>query len=172
MNLLRVDFDELYRRHLRRHSQFGINVLHLISVVGVYVALFAVGCARPDGPWIVGGVMTIYFALLAINLPPLLLVIDALFVALVCALYLVLPPIPVWIYVALIPVWHRFQVWNHKVYDRQLDMSEFAGKYRKGPLLFTLLALYEAPILLRYLLFDRRRAVVLTDAIRNEAPST
>ena len=42
MNILRINFDELYRRHLCRHSEFGINVLHIVSVWGVYLSLLAV----------------------------------------------------------------------------------------------------------------------------------
>ena len=52
--------------------------------------------------------------------------------------------------------WHWFQIWNHKVYDKQLDMGDFTGKYQKGPVLFVLLSIYELPILLNYLVFDRK----------------
>jgi hypothetical protein len=156
MSLLKVEFAELYRRHLCRHSQFGINVLHLLSVAGVYISLFAIAFALPGSMWIIGGVLTTYFLLLAFNLPPLLLLANALFVGLLAAIYLALPPVSMWIYVVLLIFWHRFQVWNHKIYDHSRDMSEFNGKYKKGPKLFVLLAIYELPILLNYLVFDRR----------------
>ena len=34
LSLLHVDFDDLYARHLGRHSQFGINVGHLAALTG------------------------------------------------------------------------------------------------------------------------------------------
>ena len=43
MNVLSADFQELYERHLCRHSQFGINVAHLACVVGTYLAYFVFG---------------------------------------------------------------------------------------------------------------------------------
>jgi hypothetical protein len=39
-------------------------------------------------------------------------------------------------------------------------MAEFAGKYQKGPKLALLLAVYELPILLNYLLFADEAARV------------
>ena len=36
-----VDFAELYARHLCRHSQFGINVIHLAALFGVWFGVFA-----------------------------------------------------------------------------------------------------------------------------------
>lgn len=159
MNPLRVDFQELYRRHLCRHSQFGINVLHLVSVVGIYIALFAIVFALPKPEWIVGFVLAAYFIVLAINIPVRLLLANALFVATLFAVYRALPHVSVWIYLVLIVVWHRFQVWNHKIYDKHYDMSEFQEKYRKGPMLFALLSVYELPILLNYLVFDRQRSI-------------
>jgi hypothetical protein len=35
-------------------------------------------------------------------------------------------------------------------------MTAFNRKYRKGPVLFVLLLFYELPLLLNYLLFDRK----------------
>jgi len=157
MNPLKVDFEELYRRHLCRHSQFGINVLHLVSVVGIYIALFAVVFALPQPEWIVGLALATYFTVLAMNIPVRLLSANVLFVAALFAAYRALPHISVWIYLVLIVAWHRFQIWNHKIYDKHDDMSEFQDKYRKGPLLFALLSIYELPILLNYLVFDRKR---------------
>jgi hypothetical protein len=156
MNPLRVDFAELYRRHLCRHSQFGINVLHLIGVAGIYVALYAIAFALPGSPWIIGMALAAYFVLLAVNIPTRLLLANMAFIFLLLALYLALPPISVWVYVVTILAWHRFQIWNHKVYDKEHPMDEFEEKYQKGPLLFALLSVYELPILLNYLVFDRR----------------
>ncbi|HWB07633.1 MAG TPA: hypothetical protein VG826_00210 [Pirellulales bacterium] len=157
MNLLKVDFDELYRRHLCRHSQFGINVLHLTAVIGIYFSLFGIGFALPAAEWVVGGVLTVYFLLLVANIPFRVWIATVLTIGLVLGAFLAIPRISVWIYVVMIVAWHRFQVWNHRVYDRSHPMDAFTEKYRKGFLLFVLLAVYELPILLNYLVFDRRR---------------
>ena len=69
MNVFRVNFQELYRRHLCRHSQFGLNVWHLIAVVGIYFSLYGVAFALPGAPWIVGSVLAFYFLILAFNVP-------------------------------------------------------------------------------------------------------
>jgi hypothetical protein len=70
--------------------------------------------------------------------------------------FLALPRISVWVYLVTIFAWHRFQVWHHRVYDHSHPMDAFREKYRKGLVLFVLLAVYELPILLNYLVFDRR----------------
>ncbi|HEV3344189.1 MAG TPA: hypothetical protein VG125_27685 [Pirellulales bacterium] len=157
MNLLKVNFDELYRRHLCRHSQFGINVLHLIAVVGIYFSLFGIAFALPAAPWIVGGVLTVYCLLLVANLPFRVWIATVLSIGVLLSVsaFLALPRIYVWIYIVMIIGWHRFQVWNHRVYDRSHPMDAFTDKYRKGAILFVLLAVYELPILLNYLVFDR-----------------
>jgi len=156
VNLFRVDFQELYRRHLCRHSQFGLNVWHLVAVVGIYLSLYGIAFALPGAAWIVGGVLTVYFLILAFNIPFRVLLLNLLVVGTLLLAYLSLPAIPVWVYALLLVVWHRFQVWQHRVYDRVADMGEFAGKYRKGPALFVLLGVYELPILLNFLVFDNR----------------
>lgn len=156
MNLLRVNFDELYRRHLCRHSQFGINMLHLIAVAGIYIGLYGIAFALPGSQWIIGSCLAIYFVVLALNVPPRLLFVNAVTIAVLLGVFLLLPSVPAWVHMILIVVWHRFQNWNHRVYDRATDMSEFAEKYRKGWALFVLLSIYELPILLNYLVFDRR----------------
>jgi len=156
MNPLHADFQELYRRHLCRHSQFGINVLHLVGVAGIYVALYAIAFALPGSVWIIGIGLAAYLSVLALNIPVRLLIANTIFVLLLLGLYLALPQISVWVYIVLIFVWHRFQIWNHKIYDKHHDMHEFEGKYQKGPKLFALLSIYELPMLLNYLVFDRR----------------
>jgi hypothetical protein len=40
MSLFRVDFNELYARHLCRHSQFGINVIHFIALAAIWFAVY------------------------------------------------------------------------------------------------------------------------------------
>ena len=41
LSLLHVDFNDLYARHLGRHSQFGINVGHLASLYGLWYGAYA-----------------------------------------------------------------------------------------------------------------------------------
>lgn len=165
MKLFRVDFQELYRRHLCRHSQFGLNVWHLIAVVGVYVALNGIAFALPGAPWIVGSVLLGYFAILAGNIPFRLLLVNFTIIGLLLLACLTLPQLlglpslPVWVHLVLLVVWHRCQIWQHRIYHKSHDMSEFADKYRKGPALFVVLAIYELPILLNYLVFDTRNRV-------------
>lgn len=156
MNPLQVDFGELYRRHLCRHSQFGINVLHLAAVAAIYLALLGITSALPAAPWIITSLLAIYFLTLSCNIPPRLLAVNLLTIAALVLVFLALPRFSMWVYLASIVIAHRFQVWNHRIYDRSADMSAFAEKYRKGPQLAFLLALYELPILLNYLVFDRR----------------
>lgn len=159
MNLVKVNFDELYRRHLCRHSQFGINVLHLVAVIGIYFSLFGIAFALPAGAWIVGTVLAPYFLLLLANIPFRVWIATVLTIGLLLSAFLAIPRFPptyVWVYVVMILAWHRFQIWNHRVYDRSHAMDAFSEKYRKGFLLFVLLAVYELPILLNYLVFDRQ----------------
>lgn len=159
MSLWTVNFQELYSRHLRRHSQFGINVLHLIAVAGIYGAVCAMAFALPGSAWSLGIGLGIYFVLLSFNLPLQLLLVNLIFIAALLTLCWALPPVPlvyIWVYLVMIIFWHRFQIWNHKIYHKEHDMSEFQDRYKKGPLLFVLLSIYELPILLNYLIFDRR----------------
>lgn len=165
MNLLNVNFQELYRRHLCRHSEFGINVLHLVAVAGIYLALYGIAFALPGAPWIVGSVLAIYLIILALNIPVRLWIVNALAIFLLLTLFLSLPTVPVWVHIGLIFVWHRFQNWNHKVFHKEHDMQEFSDKYKKGPVLFLLLAVYELPILLNYLMFDRRSHAATTPGL-------
>ena len=51
---------------------------------------------------------------------------------------------------------YKLQTWSHKIYNFKKDMTEFNKKYPKGVTLFLLLSLYELPILLNYLCFDRK----------------
>src|SRR5262245_29414630 len=98
MNPFHADFRELYARHLCRHSQFGINVLHLIAVAVIYVALLGMVAALPGAIWIVAVAVSIYAALLARNIPPGLLMVNLLMIAVFVAVFLWLPRMSVWIY--------------------------------------------------------------------------
>ena len=50
LSLLHVDFDDLYARHLGRHSQFGINVGHLVALYGLWFGVYA-AFTRPFCIW-------------------------------------------------------------------------------------------------------------------------
>ena len=97
----------------------------------------------------------LYAALLFVNLRPSLWLLNLTLVGGLAAVAFVAPPVPWWASVAAVLAFHRLQVWSHRVYRRELDMTDFQAKYPKGPRLFLLLALYELPILLHYLVFAR-----------------
>jgi hypothetical protein len=156
LNILKVNFQELYERHLCRHSQFGINVIHLATVIGSYLGVFGLAAALVDIPWVLLAIPVPYFAVLAVNVPVRVLLASVLFVAGFFALFFALPALPVWLCLVLIVLSHWIQNWSHKIYDKERDMTEFSKKYKKGPVLFVLLSLYELPILLNYLIFDRK----------------
>jgi hypothetical protein len=155
LNILKVNFEELYRRHLCRHSQFGINVIHLAAVFGSYWGLFGLALAVVGSPWPLLAIPVLYFLLLVFNVPGRVFLASVLFVAGFFGMFLWLPPLPVWFCLALIVLSHVIQNWSHKIYSKETDMSEFNKRYKKGPVLFVLLSLYELPILLNYLLFGR-----------------
>jgi hypothetical protein len=156
LSLLRVNFAELYERHLCRHSQYGINVSHLATVVGCYLGVFGLLGRVIEAPWPLLTIPLVYLAILAINAPARLLAACALFMGLFFALFLSLPTWPVWLSVGLIVLSHQVQNWSHRWWNKERDMTKFQAKYRKGPFLFTLLSLYELPILLNYLIFGRK----------------
>ena len=151
-----VDFGELYERHLCRHSQFGLNVLHLLAVLGSYAALCGIAYWCWPTPWFVGALAAAYATALAPSTPVRVWLVNSLLVALVCSLTLSIPQPPIWLWIAALPASHRFQVWSHRLYPLSFDMSAFEQKYRRGLALFLLLALFELPLLVNYLAFDRR----------------
>ena len=171
MNLFRINFDEIYRRHLCRHGHFGINILHLLAVVGIYISIFGlVGAViqRIDAAHereILLGLTLPWFLVVAFNVPVRVTVATGLFVLLLLAGYNALPAVPFWAWIILIFVMHRFQQWSHSVYHMHRDMSEFSQKYRKGFVLFVLLLVYELPVLLNYLLFGSRDWVMGREAV-------
>jgi hypothetical protein len=172
MNLLKVDFQELYQRHLCRHSQLGINVLHLVAVAGIYFSLFGIAFALPGAPWTVSGVLAVYFLLLVANVPYRVWIVTLLAIGLLLTAFLATPRISVWVYLVMLLIWHRFQVWHHRVYDHSHPMDAFNEKYRKGFLLFVLLAVYELPILLNYLIFDQHWKLELSSGAKEANDST
>src|SRR5262249_28611010 len=125
MNMLRVNFQELYERHLRRHSQYGINVVHLATVIGSYYALFSLAAWLVDVPWVLLAIPAPYFVMLALNVPVRVLAACAVFVAAFFALFFAVPPLLFWLCPVLLVVCHLVQNWSHKVWDLERDMSEF-----------------------------------------------
>lgn len=168
MNLFRVNFSELYERHLYRHSQFGINVVHIVVVMGIYYCLYAIVQMLFGIDWPLFVMAGVHLALLALNLPLRVLLVTALFLAAVIALIIFLPALPIWVYALAIYPFYKIQAWSHKIYNVELDMTEFNKKYSKGMLLFVLLSIYEVPILLNYLLFDRNHGLARFSLIRRE----
>jgi hypothetical protein len=156
MNVWGTDFGELYRRHLCRHSQFGINLIHVLSVVGVYLGLFALLYALVQSEWVLLAVAVPYLLILAFNLPFRVFVVNVLVMGLIVLGASSLPELSFWWYILGIVLSYKIQVWSHRIYTKETDMTEFNKKYRKGFALFVLLSVYELPILLNYLCFGRR----------------
>ncbi|HEY7309040.1 MAG TPA: hypothetical protein VH643_06685 [Gemmataceae bacterium] len=157
MNIFRVNFPELYDRHLCRHSQFGINVIHITVVMGIYLCLYAIVQRLFGFEWPLLGIAVLHLAILVMNVPLKVLVGSAAFLVVVIALVISLPAWPAWVYALAIYPLYKIQAWSHKVYVREWDMTEFNKKYRKGIILFVLLSVYEVPMLLNYLVFDHKK---------------
>jgi hypothetical protein len=153
MNPLHANFAELYQRHMCRHSQFGINVLHLISLIGTYWALYGFIYSLFPSVWLLAGLATIYMGVLAFNLPIRVFLVTLAFIGLFLVGFFALPVLPFWVYpIALLPFYELQQV-SHRFYDKAFDMTEFNQKYPKGRALFLLLTVYELPIQLNRLFF-------------------
>jgi len=156
MNVWSANFQELYERHLCRHSQFGINVIHLASVVGTYLALYGILYGLVSSAWVLFAIAVPYVVILASNIPVRVFLVNVAFLGLFFAVFLALPRLPVWWYVMGIVVFYKIQAWSHKVFRKERDMTDFNKKYQKGFVLFILLSIYELPILLCYLFFGKR----------------
>ena len=166
MNILRINFYELYQRHLCRHGQFGINVWHIIAVYGVYFSLCSLaafvvkGLLPQTSPTIQICVLillfTPYFGVLLRNIPMPVFLLTFFSSMLLITTAIATPGIPFWLHLILIPSWHRVQLLSHRRYTLHHDMSSFDQTYKKGRTLFVLLAVYELPILLQYLTFGRK----------------
>jgi hypothetical protein len=163
MNLFKVNFQELYERHLCRHSQYGINVIHIAAVLGIYLALAGIIRCLGGPGWLLLGIILAHLAIVASNVPVRVLLGNALFMTLFFGVVLLLPKPGTWllsllwfaVYIVAIPLFYRIQAWSHKIYNVERDMTEFNKKYRKGFVLFVLLSIYELPLLLNYLVFDK-----------------
>src|SRR5262245_8119192 len=104
MTLFRVDFPGLYGRHLCRHSQFGINVVHLAALFGVWFGVYGIVYALARVEWLPVALAVGYLALVAVNAPPRVCVATAGFLALFLAALFWLPECPLWVYLVMIPV--------------------------------------------------------------------
>jgi hypothetical protein len=155
LSLLRVDFADLYARHLCRHSQLGINVAHLAALFGVWFGVYGLAYALTGLVWLPVALAAAYLALVALNAPPRICLATAAFLALFVGAVLSLPELPIWAYVLLVPVCYKLQDWSHKIFTAAADMTEFNRRYPKGLVLFVVLLVYEVPLLLNYLL-DRK----------------
>jgi hypothetical protein len=156
LSVLSADFGELYRRHLCRHSQYGINVIHVLSVIGVYLGLFALLYQLVQSEWVLLGITVPYLLILVFNLPFRVFVVNLLVMGLIVLGAAALPEVSWWWYLPGIVLSYKIQVWSHRIYTKEQDMTEFKKKYPKGFALFVLLSVYELPILLNYLCFGRR----------------
>jgi hypothetical protein len=159
LRIWRVEFQDLYERHLCRHSQFGNNVVHLACLIGMYFGLYGIVCAFVPSTWgmgIVLGIAIAYLILLATNVPLGVLTVTTAFLACFFAGFFALPKLDWWWYVIAVVVCYKLQSWSHKVFTKETDMTEFEQRYKKGPALFVVLSVYELPILLNYLFFRRR----------------
>ena len=166
MNILRINFPELYQRHLCRHAQFGINLWHALSVYGVYFSIYSlvailIQTLLPDSTPADRGLLLLllslpYLTILMRNIPVSVMLLTLVSTALLISAAVLTPAIPFWLHLILIPAWHRVQLISHKRYTLHRDMSAFEDKYTKGRTLFLLLAVYELPILLQYLACGRK----------------
>ncbi|HEY7328191.1 MAG TPA: hypothetical protein VH592_11145 [Gemmataceae bacterium] len=171
MNPFKVNFQELYERHLCRHSQYGINVIHAAAVLGIYLALAGIIFWIVGTEWLLLFVIIPYLVVVASNVPWRILLGTVLFTVLFLALFLYVPKLPWWVYVLAIPVFYKIQAWSHKVYNVEKDMIEFNKKYKKGFALFVLLSIYEIPLLLNYLIFDKDNWPTWLRFSRTESPN-
>jgi hypothetical protein len=165
LSLLHVDFEALYTRHLGRHSQFGINIAHLLALYGLWFCVYAAVAqgARLLGmpaAWPVIVLMALaYLATVTINAPANVTLATAVFLAFFVANLLALPALPAWsiaAFLALIPVFSKLQSWSHRVWTAAADMSEFNKRFPPGRELNLILLFYEVPICLNYLVFRRQ----------------
>lgn len=167
--LLLVEFDELYARHLCRHSQCGVNVVHLLALWGVWYAVYGLLYWLTGARWALAVPAVIYLIALAPNVPMRVLAASALFLASIGAALFLLPEPRFWVYLIAIPVLYKVQSWSHRIYTVATDMTEFNRKYTKGRLLFVVLLIYEVPIVLNYLLCADRALPARTAAAHDSA---
>ncbi|MDG3004700.1 hypothetical protein [Paludisphaera mucosa] len=165
LSLTHIDFAGLYTRHLGRHSQFGINVVHLIALFGIWFCIYS---AVTQGARLAGlqawwapaaGLALAYLAAVASNASFRAAVATAAFLALFLACVLAVPALPAWsipAFLAVIPAFYKLQSWSHRVWVEAADMTEFNRRFPPGRELNLILLLFEVPICLEYLCFRRK----------------
>src|SRR5262249_60621721 len=104
MSWLRVDFPGLYARHLCRHSQFGINVVHLAALFGVWFGVYGIVYALARVEWLPVALAVGYLCLVALNASFRVCVATAVFLAFFLAALFWLPELPIWVYLVMVPV--------------------------------------------------------------------
>jgi hypothetical protein len=108
---------------------------------------------------VVLAVAAVYLAVLAFNLPPRVFLVTAVFLGLFFTGFFLVPVLPwawAWIYPLAVVVLYEIQVFSHRIFTKEKDMTDFNKKYPKGFALFVLLSVYELPILLNYLCFGKK----------------
>ncbi len=160
MNLFFVEFDELYARHLCRHSQVGINVVHLLALTGIWFATYGLLFWLANNEWVLLIPAIAYLAAVLMNVRLSVFAATALFLAGIVAAVVMLPQPPFWVNLILIPVLYKVQSWSHRFYTVETDITEFNMKYTKGSVLFVVLLIYEVPIVLNYLFVGKRSSAV------------
>jgi len=155
MSLFLVEFKELYARHLCRHSQVGINVIHLLALLGIWYSVYGLVYWLVGTEWALAIPALGYLGMLAINVPLRVLAASTLFLAAIAGALILMPQPPFWVYLILLPLLYKVQSWSHRLYTIETDMTDFNKKYTKGLILFVVLLIYEVPIVLNFLLFDR-----------------
>jgi hypothetical protein len=165
LSLRHVDFDELYARHLGRHSQIGINVAHLAALYGLWFGVYAtiyqavLHANLPAGWLVIVALAVTYLALVAMNAPSHVSLATAVFLAFFVASVLALPKLSSWwslAFFALVPIFYKLQSWSHKIWTVASDMTEFNRRFPPGRTLSSILLIYEVPICLNYLMFRRQ----------------
>lgn len=165
LSLFHIDFDNLYARHLGRHSQFGINVGHLAALFGLWFGAYAalyqliLLLGLPAGYLLIGALALSYLVMVAVNAPYHVVLATAGFLAVFVASIVALPRLPGWsilAFIALVPVFYKIQSWNHKIWTVAADMTDFNKQFPPGRALNLILLIYEVPICLNYLVFKRQ----------------
>lgn len=155
MNLFKIEFEELYQRHLCRHSQFGVNVIHFVTLFGIWYSFGGILYWLIPIPWLfILGV--VFFMLATFNLPSQLSLITFLLAMGLCGVIYYAPLPWGWGYLILIPLFNQLQTESHRIYSHEHDVAEFRCKYPPGALLYSILMLYELPLVLNYLFFCRQ----------------
>jgi hypothetical protein len=164
MSLTRFDFNDLYARHLGRHSQFGINVAHVAALYGVWFGVYATiaqgaSLLGLQPFWPLTALALAYLAIVAMNAPYRVSLATAVFLAVFVASVLALPKLPGWsilVFLLMIPVFYKIQAWSHKIWTVAEDMTEFNRRFPPGRTLRLILLFYEIPICLNYLIFEHK----------------